>query len=102
MGHAKNEEVRPIGVIVGARVVSARVTATATDESLSTASLSSHVCGLLDPAGVQARLGHASASETLDTYSHLWPDSNDRTREAVDAVLGNLADYLRTNHVPKQ
>lgn len=37
---------------------------------------------------VQARLGHASAAETLDTYSHLWPDSEDRTREAVDAVLG--------------
>ncbi len=37
---------------------------------------------------VQARLGHASAAETLDTYSHLWPDSDDRTREAVDAILG--------------
>src|SRR5439155_15539872 len=37
---------------------------------------------------VQARLGHASASETLDTYSHLWPDSDDRTRAAVDEVLG--------------
>lgn len=37
---------------------------------------------------VQARLGHASAVETLDTYSHLWPDSDDRTREAVDSVLG--------------
>lgn len=36
---------------------------------------------------VQARLGHASATETLDTYSHLWPDSDDRTREAIDAVL---------------
>jgi integrase len=36
---------------------------------------------------VQARLGHASAAETLDTYSHLWPDSDDRTRAAVDAVL---------------
>lgn len=23
---------------------------------------------------VQARLGHATAPETLDTYSHLWPD----------------------------
>jgi hypothetical protein len=31
---------------------------------------------------------HASASETLDTYSHLWPDSEDRTRQAVDSVLG--------------
>lgn len=37
---------------------------------------------------VQARLGHASASETLDTYAHLWPDSVDRTRDAVDGVLG--------------
>jgi integrase len=37
---------------------------------------------------VQLRLGHASAAETLDTYSHLWPDSEDRTREAVDSVLG--------------
>jgi integrase len=46
---------------------------------------------------VQARLGHASAIETLDTYSHLWPDSDDRTREAVDSVLrGLLADSVRT------
>jgi hypothetical protein len=29
--------------------------------------------------------------ETLDTYSHLWPDSEDRTREAVDAVLARAA-----------
>jgi integrase len=46
---------------------------------------------------VQARLGHASASETLDTYSHLWPDSDDRTRTAVDSVL--LADSVRTGEV---
>jgi integrase len=46
---------------------------------------------------VQARLGHASASETLDTYSHLWPDSDDRTRLAVDSVL--LADSVRTGEV---
>jgi len=37
---------------------------------------------------VQRRLGHATAAETLDTYAHLWPDSDDRTREAVDAILG--------------
>lgn len=36
---------------------------------------------------VQARLGHATAAETLDTYAHLWPDSEDRTRAAVDSVL---------------
>jgi len=46
---------------------------------------------------VQARLGHKSATETLDTYSHLWPDSEDRTREAVDSVLGDPADSGRTD-----
>ena len=40
---------------------------------------------------VQRRLGHATAAETLDTYSHLWPDSDDRTREAVDAILGDVS-----------
>ncbi|MGN8245274.1 tyrosine-type recombinase/integrase [Cellulomonas soli] len=46
---------------------------------------------------VQDRLGHKSAVETLDTYSHLWPDSDDQTREAVDLELGEVpADSLRT------
>jgi len=40
---------------------------------------------------VQLRLGHATAAETLDTYSHLWPDSEDRTRLAVDSVLGAVS-----------
>lgn len=40
---------------------------------------------------VQARLGHASAAETLDTYSHLWPDSDERTRKAVSQLpLGDV------------
>jgi integrase len=29
---------------------------------------------------VHARLGHASAAETLDTYWHLWPDSDETGR----------------------
>jgi len=36
---------------------------------------------------VQARMRHASAKTTLDTYGHLWPDRDDSTRAAVDAVL---------------
>lgn len=36
---------------------------------------------------VQRRLGHATAAETLDTYAHLWPDSDDRVRDAVDSAL---------------
>ena len=37
---------------------------------------------------VQARLGHASANETLEVYSHLWPDSDDDTRAAIDRRPG--------------
>ena len=42
---------------------------------------------------VQARLRHASAKTTLDTYGHLWPDSDDSTRAAIDAVMAARADY---------
>jgi len=45
---------------------------------------------------VQDRLGHATAAETLDTYSHLWPDSEDRTRAAVALALAPAADSSRT------
>jgi integrase len=37
---------------------------------------------------VQARLGHKDAAETMNTYMHLWPNSEDSTRAAVDTVLG--------------
>jgi len=36
---------------------------------------------------VQARLRHASAKTTLDTYAHLWPDSDESTRTAIDGVM---------------
>lgn len=36
---------------------------------------------------VSARLGQASAAMTLNVYSHLWPDDEDRTRQAIDALL---------------
>ncbi len=51
---------------------------------------------------VQERLGHKSATETLDTYSHLWEDSDDRTRDAVDEVLGGSADSVRTTRDPRK
>jgi integrase len=54
----------------------------------------------LDVKTVQVRLRHASAKTTLDTYGHLWPDSDDSTRAAIDAVMAaraeNLADFSRT------
>src|SRR3712207_5351857 len=36
---------------------------------------------------VQARLRRASAKTTLDTYGHLWPDTDDSTRAAIDSVM---------------
>jgi integrase len=39
---------------------------------------------------VQKRLGHSKPSITLDTYTHLWPDEEDTTRAAVEAVLGDV------------
>lgn len=44
---------------------------------------------------IQARLGHKSAVETLDTYGHLWPDDEDLTRQAVDAVLAPMSEKDR-------
>lgn len=40
---------------------------------------------------VQHRLGHATAAETLNTYSHLWPDEDDRTRDIIDRLFRTCA-----------
>lgn len=53
---------------------------------------------------VRARLRHKSAKTTLDAYGHLWPDSDDSTRAAIDGAIAaqvpNGADYLRTAGEP--
>ena len=36
---------------------------------------------------VQHHLGHAKASQTLDVYSHLWPEDEDRTRTVLEGAL---------------
>lgn len=51
----------------------------------------------LDVKVVQRRVRHASAKTTLDTYAHLWPDSDDTTRAAVASALSARADWLRTS-----
>lgn len=53
-----------------------------------------------DVVTVQRALGHSKATTTLNTYSHLWPTAEDRTRSAagdmMNEALGNLADSVRT------
>ncbi len=53
-----------------------------------------------DVVTVQRALGHAKATTTLNTYAHLWPSAEDRTRKAAGelavAVLAGDADFART------
>ncbi|MBS3183284.1 tyrosine-type recombinase/integrase [Leucobacter manosquensis] len=53
-----------------------------------------------DVVTVQQALGHAKATTTLNTYSHLWPTAEDKTRAAVGAIartaLAAAADSMRT------
>jgi integrase len=45
---------------------------------------------------VQRRMGHSSAAVKLDVYTHLWPNSEGKTRAAMDPYLRIPADYVRT------
>lgn len=51
-----------------------------------------------DVVTVQRAMGHGSASLTLNTYSHLWPKAEDRTRNAAAQMLNEAltADRVRT------
>jgi integrase len=41
---------------------------------------------------VQARMRHASARTTSDTYGHLWPDADESTRSTIGAVIAERMD----------
>ncbi|MFD7132686.1 hypothetical protein [Streptomyces sp. NPDC059894] len=38
---------------------------------------------------VSERLGHTNAAMTLNIYTHLWPDSEEWTRAAVDKAYAD-------------
>lgn len=46
-----------------------------------------------DVVTVQRALGHLTATTTLNTYSHLWPTAEDRTRAAASDLM---RDALQT------
>jgi len=48
-----------------------------------------------DVKKVQARLRHASAKTTLDMYGHLWPDADESTRTALEAVFESRPEQAR-------
>lgn len=47
---------------------------------------SGHIAGC-DVDTVQRALGHAKATTTLNTYAHLWPTAEDRTRKAASGLF---------------
>ena len=52
-----------------------------------------------DVVTVQRAMGHSSPSITLNTYSHLWPTAEDKTRNAAADLMSAVfprADRLRT------
>ena len=44
---------------------------------------------------VSDRLGHSNAAMTLNVYSHLWGDDEDRTRSAIDTLFQPGAPQVR-------
>ncbi|WP_229051469.1 site-specific integrase [Aeromicrobium sp. Leaf350] len=52
-----------------------------------------------DVVTVQRSLGHAKATTTLNTYAHLWPTAEDRTRVAAQLVMDSS---LRTHGEPTE
>lgn len=43
--------------------------------------------GGASPKKIQARLGHASITETMDTYGHLYPDDDTSVREVIESAF---------------
>jgi integrase len=75
----------------GSRVFAPAVRKAGLPAGTTTHALRHHYASLLLAAGesvvaVAERLGHENATLVLTTYGHLLPDSEDRTRRAIDAA----------------
>jgi hypothetical protein len=54
----------------------------------------------LNPKVIQARLGHATITEAMDTYGHLFPMRKTSARGAIDAVFAvSLTERERNQDV---
>lgn len=49
-----------------------------------------------DVVTVQRSLGHSKATTTLNTYAHLWPTAEDRTRKAAESIMAASIGGLLT------
>jgi integrase len=53
-----------------------------------------------DVKTVQARMRHALARTTLETYGHLGPDADEPTRSMIGAVITERLDSLESTAYP--
>ena len=56
----------------------------------------------VSPKKIQARLGHASITETMDTYGHLFPDAEALGRGVIDSVLSRNAALAKNPAEPER
>jgi len=61
------------------------MTSTSTGSGHSYASLL--IAQNVSPKRIHARLGHASITETMDTYGHLYPDDDTSDREVIESAF---------------
>jgi integrase len=55
----------------------------------------------LNPKVIQARLGHATIAETMDTYGPLFPDDEDLGRGAIEALLAEALPEQQRNEAQR-
>jgi integrase len=96
----------PLGhVYYGHNLMGRAVTKAGLPKGTTSHDLRHHYASVLLAAGesvvaVAERLGHEDASLVLSTYGHLMPDSDDRTRSAIDAAW-DTASALCAPDVPQ-
>ena len=83
----------------GTRIFSVAVATAGLPSSTTTHDLRHHYASVLLAQGesviaVAERLGHHNAALVLSTYGHLMPDSEDRTRRAVDTAWAACAPLV--------
>lgn len=92
----------------GTRIFQAAIAASGLPPGTTPHDLRHHYASVLLHAGesviaVAERLGHKNAKLVLSTYGHLMPDSEERTRKAVESAWRRgSADSARTTSRPEQ
>ncbi|MET8350916.1 site-specific integrase [Micromonospora sp. NPDC005206] len=89
----------------GTLIFGAAVRKAGLPESITTHDLRHHYASVLLMQGesvitVAERLGHENATLVLSTYGHLMPDSEERTRRAVDEAWGCAPDVPQSEGSP--